>query len=130
MVKRQSETTRQRVKLLTDEDIAEVKTSLQQIDWIEKKKRSATARLFEQLRSEIETARQTGVSWPVIAEAINERLGTRIHPATIRSYFSGQKLTAKDERDRTAFDMSKDRPQQPDQAARSATPTTSPVSGS
>ena len=120
MTRKRTETTQQRVRLLTDENIAEVKQSLQQVDWFEKKKRSVTARLFDQLREEIETARETGVSWPVIAETINEKLGTRIHPATIRSYFSGQKLSAKEERDRTAFDLSKERQRQPDQAA---TPT-------
>lgn len=125
MAKKQAETTRQRVRALTEDDIEDVRQSLKRIDWTLRKKRSATANLFEGLRSEIEAARQTGVSWPVVAEAINERLGTRIHPATIRSYFAGQKPTAKDERDGEAFDMSKDRPQHDQDApARSTEPGT------
>lgn len=120
-----------RLRMVTDEDVKRAKDALYNFNWLEKKKRSHTARVLEQLRPEIEQARKIGVSWPAITEEINGRLGTRVHPATVRSYFSGQKLTDKDHKESkgSAFDLSGERQDQ-NHAARPTTPTTSPVSGS
>jgi len=67
------------------------------VEWAQKKRQSVTAQALEYLRDQIEAGRAAGVSWPRIAETVNETLGTSIHAATIRSYFSAQKITDKEQ---------------------------------
>ena len=77
------------------------------------KKASKLREILESVRPMIEAARSQGTSWPSIALFINARLGTKIHPATIRSYIIPKKakLTAADEM-HGATDLSLIQPEQ------------------
>jgi hypothetical protein len=118
-----------RLKVITEKQLADAKVELSLLAWSKKRKQSQTAKMLDFLRDEIEKARAAGVSWPGITDEVNAQLGTSIHPATVRSYFTKTALTEKelDEAHKKGLDVESLHDQAASDLSSSHSPKISPV---
>jgi len=74
------------------------------------KRASKTAMILDAVKDEIVRSRRSGTSWTLIASFINGRMGTKLHPSTIRSYIEPKHKPTLTEEAQGAADLSQMRP--------------------
>jgi hypothetical protein len=77
--------TKPQAKSYTAADIEKVRKALSSIQ-SGQTRINPTTQLLNDLMPDIQKAREAGASWTVIAAQINTSIGSKIHPATIRSH--------------------------------------------